>query len=50
VDEAFEVNGSAIVARGEATYVLQPVEATLDAIAIDVNGFIVRDDDLARAV
>jgi hypothetical protein len=50
MDEALEVNGSAVVACGEAAKVFHSVEAPLDAIAIDVGDFIVQDDDLARAV
>jgi len=50
VDKALEVNGSAVVTSGEATEVFHSIEAPLDAIAIDVDDFIVRNDDLARAV
>ena len=50
IEEALEVNGSTVVARGEATKVLHPIEASLDAVAMFVDEFVVGDDDLARAV
>ncbi len=39
-----------VISHGEASEVLHPVEASLDAAAIFVGGFVVGDDDLVRAV
>jgi hypothetical protein len=50
IDEAFEVNCSAIVSGGEAAEMFHSIKAALDAVAIDVDEFIVRDDDLAQVV
>ena len=50
LNEACEVQGSAIIARCEAAEVLEPVEATFDAVAVFVDDGIVRDDDLAASV
>lgn len=50
LNEAFEVQGSAIIARCEAAEVLEPVEAAFDAVAVFVGGNVVRDDDLASSV
>lgn len=47
---AFEVNGSAVITCCETAEVLHSVEAALDAVPLNVDGFIVRDDDFARAV
>src|SRR5438309_1222300 len=48
--EAEEVDGSSVVACGEAAEVLELVEASLDAVAVFVDRRVVGDDDLARAV
>jgi hypothetical protein len=50
IDGAVEVDCSAVISGGEAAEALRPVEATLDAVAMFVSGFFVRDDDLARSV
>lgn len=50
IDEAFEVDCSAVVSCCEASEVLHSVEAPFDAVAIFVGSFIVGDDDLARPV
>ena len=47
MDEAGEVDGSAIVAGGEAPEVLQAAKAPLDLVAMFVSGFVVGDEDLA---
>src|SRR5256885_16332031 len=48
--EAEEVDGSSVVAGCEATEVLELVEASLDSVAVFVDGGVVRDGRLARAV
>ena len=45
--EAFEVDCSTVVSGGETSEVLHLVEASLDAVAVFVGGFIVRNDDFA---
>lgn len=50
MDEACEVNDSAIIARWEAPEVLEAVGATFDAIAKLIGRCMVRDEDLAAAV
>ena len=50
MDEAGEVDGAAIVAGGEAAEVLELAEAPLDAVALPVDGDVMRDDDFAAAV
>jgi hypothetical protein len=50
VDEAGEVDGSSVVAGGEAAEVLEPVEASFDAVAVLAGGGVMRDSNLAGAV
>ena len=45
-----EVDGAAFIAGGEAAEVLEPVEASLDAVALLVGDLVVRDEDLACTV
>jgi hypothetical protein len=46
MDEGEEVYGSPIIACGEASEVLELVEAALDAISVPIDGPIVGDEDL----
>lgn len=50
MDEALKVSSSAFVTCCETAKVLHVTEAALDAIAVDVSGFIMLDDDLSRSV
>ncbi len=50
MDEAEEVGCSAFISGGEAPAVLELVEASLDLVAVLVDGGVVRDRDLAAAV
>jgi hypothetical protein len=50
VYEAFEVDGSTIVACCEASKVLEAIEAALDAVSLSVGDCVMRDQDFARAV
>jgi len=50
MDESGEVNGPSIVACGEAPEVLETIKAAFDAVAVFVDGNVVRDDDLAGSV
>jgi hypothetical protein len=50
VDEAKEVNGSTIVAGGEASKVFEAIEASFDAVSMLVDGSVVRNGDLSGAV
>ncbi|HWL69012.1 MAG TPA: amidohydrolase family protein, partial [Geminicoccus sp.] len=45
VDEAGEVDGSSVVAGGEAAEWLEPVAASFDAVAVLIGGVIVRDSN-----
>ncbi|WP_245292575.1 hypothetical protein [Rhizobium sp. 9140] len=47
MNEAGEVHGAAVVAGREATEMLEATEASLDLVAMLVNGRMVRDGDLA---
>ena len=49
MNEAGEVYGATVVSRGEATEVLEAVEAALDPVAMFVVAGIVRDGDLAES-
>src|SRR5437660_12258007 len=49
VDECEEVNCSAVEAGGEASEVLELIEAAFDAIAFLVESSVMRDRNLARA-
>ncbi len=49
MDEAGEVNGTAVVAGSEATEMLEATEAPFDLIAMFVDAGVVRDGDLAVA-
>jgi len=44
------VDGSAVVARSEASEVLEAIKASLDAIAVFVGFYVMRDSDLSGAV
>lgn len=44
-----KVGGAAVIAGGEATEMLEAAEASLDLVAMLVDGRIVRNDDLAVA-
>ena len=50
MDEAGEVDGASIVSCSEAAEMFEAVEASLDAIAVFVDGCVMRDSDLAAAV
>lgn len=47
MDETCEVDGSAIVAGGEAPEMIDTAKATFGLIAVLVDGFVVGDEDLA---
>lgn len=50
LDEGEEVNGPAVVSRCEAPEVLEAIEAAFDAVAVLVDGGVVRDRDPSGAV
>jgi|MedtruStandDraft_1076414.scaffolds.fasta_scaffold38922_2 hypothetical protein len=50
MDEAVKVDGSSIVACGEAAEMLEAIEAAFNAVAVFVGVGVVRDEQLARAV
>ena len=50
MDEAGEVDGASIVSCSEAAEMFEAIEASLDAVAVFVDGGVMRDDDLAAAV
>ena len=47
VGKSLEVTPSPFISRGETSEVLEPIEATFDAVAMSVGFRIVRNDDLA---
>ena len=47
VGKSLEVTPSPVISRGETSEVLEPIEATFDAVAMSVGFRIVRNDDLA---
>ena len=47
VEKVFEVASAPVVACGKLSKMLEPVEASLDAVADFIRVDIVRDDDLA---
>lgn len=47
MDEAGEVDGSAIIARGEAPEMFEAAKASFDLVAVLIGGFVVGDEDLA---
>jgi len=50
MDEAGEVDDTAVVASGETAEMLEATEASLDLVAMLVDAGIVRDGDLAVAL
>ncbi len=47
INEACEMDGSAIVARCEATTMFEAIEASLDTVSVFVKSLVVRDEHLA---
>ncbi|GBQ85571.1 hypothetical protein AA13595_1689 [Gluconacetobacter johannae DSM 13595] len=50
MNEAEEMDGASIISSGEASEVLEAVEAPLDTITQPVGPGIVRDDDLSGRI
>lgn len=46
INEAYEMDGSAIVARCETTKMFEAIEASLDTVSVFVKSLIVRDEHL----
>jgi hypothetical protein len=47
MNEAYEMDGSAIVAGYETTKMFEEIEASLDTVSVSVKSLVVRDEHLA---